>query len=83
MNLTLSADSKTIEDARAWANAHGTSLNALIRDYLATFGKNQELEEAARLFCENARTHAGCSAQGVRFSREELYSGKRFGNARS
>ena len=33
-NITLSADENLIASARAYAQAHGTTLNDLIRDYL-------------------------------------------------
>jgi plasmid stability protein len=80
MNITLSADEKNIEAARAWAAAHGTSLNALIRDYLANLVNRMEMEESARLFGENARTGAGHSAPETRFHRDDLYRGRRFGS---
>ena len=79
MNLTLSADAKLIEEARAWAATHGTSLNALVKDYLASLGAGLEREEATRLFAKNAREDAGNSGGGRPFSRQELYMGKRFG----
>jgi len=81
MNLTLSAESRVIEDARAWAKAHGTSLNALVRDYLASFASRLEREEAAREFVETARQGAGRSEPGASFRREDLYRGNRFGNS--
>ena len=34
MNITLSIDDRIVEDARKLAQARGTSINQLVRDYL-------------------------------------------------
>lgn len=82
MNLTLSAETEVISGARAWALAHGTTINALVREYLASLGTCTGREEAARLFFENARKSSGRSMRGSRFDRNELYEGKRFGTGK-
>jgi hypothetical protein len=81
MNITLSAEERIIEKARSWAAAHGTSLNALVRDYLARLGSDADREGAARLFSRNARSGAGRSEAGIRFNRAETYQGSRFDGA--
>jgi plasmid stability protein len=79
MNITLSVDDRTVDDARIWAAEHGTSLNAVVRGYLTQLVSSAELEEAARTFADNARNKAGNSEPGTRFNRNEVYQGKRFG----
>ncbi len=79
MNITLSAEERIVDEARSWAAAHGTSLNALVRDFLAGLGSDADREAAAAQFVHNARTGAGRSEAGTRFTRSGTYSGSRFG----
>ena len=79
MNITLSAEEETIGRARKWAIEHGTSLNAVIRDYLESLGNDLEVKESADLYRTNAVSHSGKSSGALRFLRSEIYQGKRFG----
>ena len=79
MNITLSADEQVIEAARKWAAEHGTSINAVVREYLAALAHDAEAEQAAVAFAANAQTYAGDSSSKGPFSRSELYTGSRFG----
>lgn len=70
-NVTLSIDEQTLEAGRAYAQAHHTSLNALIRDLLAqavTRDPESSVQELVRL----AESHAGDS-KGVKWKRDELH----------
>ncbi|MBS3966100.1 MAG: hypothetical protein KGZ60_02430 [Truepera sp.] len=72
-NLTISVDEELLQRARLRALLEGTSVNAVLRDYLARYaGMNQEQQEAAqailRLSHEAASRH-----EGPRWPREELY----------
>jgi hypothetical protein len=71
MNLTLSVDDKLIERAREVARQRGTSLNALIRDYIeGLVGKiagDDILSEFEAMWAEPG------SSGGKPFTREELY----------
>ncbi len=78
MNITLSAEEQVVEEARSWAAAHGTSLNALVRDYLARFGSDPGREAAAGQFAKNAMDGAGRSETGTKFTRGGTYGGRRF-----
>jgi hypothetical protein len=78
MNITLSADEAVIERAREWAQAHGTSLNAVIREHLNTLAEGDALPAIAEQFRRNALV--GRSDPGYRFRREDAYTGKRFGS---
>lgn len=72
-NITLSADEKLIASARSYAQAHGTTLNELIREYLAVLASPRDPKEVAEEFSRLAREHAGCSEEGWRFNREEIH----------
>ncbi len=77
-NITLSADESLIAAARAYAQAHQTTVNQLIRDYLARLTGHADGPEAAEEFAELARSHAGRSPDGWSFSRREIHDrGKR------
>lgn len=73
MNVTLSADKRVIEKARAYAATHGTSLNQLIRDYLERLVGEPTAEEAAEEFARIAREHPGDSRGGTTGGREGIY----------
>lgn len=81
MNITLSAEEQVVKEARSWAAAHGTSLNALVRDYLVRFGSDSGREAAAGQFARNAREGAGRSEPGTKFTRVGTYGGRRFEGA--
>ena len=50
-NITLSADEKLIASARAYAQAHGTTLNELIREYLKVVTSQRDPNEVADGVC--------------------------------
>lgn len=76
MNITLAVDERTVERAREIARQQGTSLNALIREYielLANQATGEELlEEFQKMWAEIDRSPGG-SSSGYRFDREEIY----------
>ena len=72
-NITLSADDKLIADARAYAQAHDTTLNQLVREYLTRISGQFDSEEAAGEFAALARTGAGRSAEDWTFDRGEIH----------
>ena len=72
-NITLSADENLIASARAYAQAHGTTLNDLIRDYLAVLANLRDPKEVAKEFAREAREHSGCSEEGWKLDREEIH----------
>lgn len=72
MNVTLSIDDQLIERARPQAEAMGTSVNQLVREYLeqlsGTTGLNRNEAEFEKL------SHlAQGDSQGWTFNREELH----------
>ena len=45
MNITLSIPNDVVENARAYAKRHGTSLNQMIRDHLKRFSQDVERQK--------------------------------------
>ena len=73
MNITLSADEKLIEKARAAAAAQGTTLNELIRQYMRQLAGESDGEKVAREWLELVEKSAGRSPEGWKFNREEIH----------
>ena len=73
-NLTITVDEETVKRARIRALEEGTSVNALLRDYLEDYaGARRERREAWRKIQEIARS-SGFSSGGEGLpKREELY----------
>ncbi len=72
VNLTLSVEKKTVEAARRKAEALGTSVNALIREYLEQLGgKSDHDADAAEI--ERLSYAAKGNSRGWKFDREELH----------
>ena len=78
MNLTLSVDDKLVEKARDVAARQGTSLQALVRQYIEMLAGTREgralverLEEHWREADKHLRQHP---AKNYRFDRDELYA---------
>ncbi len=72
VNVTLSIDEATLDKARRRAEAMGTSVNQLIRDYLKRFAGESASEDDAAEFERLSRAAIGNSG-GWRFNREELH----------
>jgi Family of unknown function (DUF6364) len=69
-NVTLSIPDDLLNRGRSYAQAHGTSLNALIRILLDETVSNPE--SAVDSMIERLRQSAGDS-KGVKITREELH----------
>jgi hypothetical protein len=77
MNLTLAVDDKLVEKARQAASRQGTSLQALVRQYIETLAGSREgvalvdlLEEHWREADKYLREHP---PRSYKFDRDELY----------
>lgn len=72
MNITLSVEDRLVEEARKLAQARGTSLNQLVRDYLEGLVRPQKTEaygvELRRLTAEGRGR-----SEGWRFDRDGLH----------
>ena len=74
MNLTLAVDEQTVERAREVARQQGTSLNALIREYIEELaGQPTGVQVAAMLKAHWESDPPGRSEPGWRFNRDEIY----------
>jgi hypothetical protein len=72
MNLTLSVDDEIVEAARRHAEALGTSVNQLVREFLERLAGKSDLETAAAEFREISRNPQG-NSRGWKFNREEIH----------
>jgi hypothetical protein len=74
-NLTLSVDEATLEKAREMARKRGTSLNALVRDFLDELAgvrqRRTAVQQLQALWAEGGG-HSG----GRKIGREEAYEGR-------
>lgn len=71
-NLTLSIDDQLLERARLRAQAMGTSVNQMVRDFIERVALAEQTEgeiEAYRRSCLASGGHSN----GWRFNRDELY----------
>lgn len=73
-NLTITVDEETVKRARIRALEEGTSVNALLRDYLEDYaGVRRERRESGRKLLELARNSKMSSGGRGLPKREELY----------
>jgi chromosome segregation and condensation protein ScpB len=76
MNLTLAVDDELVAKAREVAARQGTSLQALVRQYIETLagsGEGGALVDRLEKHWRDADLHLKEQAKTYRFSREELY----------
>lgn len=72
MNLTLSIDDEVLETARRHAESMGTSVNQLVRDFVARFAGHSDIDAAIAEFRQLTR-HAKGNSRGWKFNREEIH----------
>jgi hypothetical protein len=72
-NITIAIDEETMNAGRSYAQAHRTSLNALIRQLLAGAVKPAQTAWTDTLF--QLADRASGNSQGQRWHREDLYRG--------
>ena len=73
-NLTISVDDVLLKRARIKALEDGTSVNALLREYLEAYTGTQQTQRALAGFAELAeRTEASSGAAGRTWTRDELH----------
>ena len=72
MNLTLSVDDDVVREARRRAEAMGTSVNQLVREYLEQLaGKRDPAAVAAEL--ERLWKEGSGNSHGWKFNRDEIH----------
>jgi hypothetical protein len=72
MNVTLSVEEEVLLLARKRAEALGTSVNQLVREYLAQLAGKTDPEANAAKFEKLSRESTG-NSRGWKFNREELH----------
>ena len=73
-NLTITFDDETLRLARIRALRQGTSVNALLRDYLEAYAVTDRSRQVLEGFLEVARrSRASSRPEGRTWSRDELY----------
>jgi hypothetical protein len=73
MNLTLAVDQATVERAREVARQQGTSLNALIREFIEHLAGHSSGDQLLADF-EALWAKPGSSDGRYKFARDELYA---------
>jgi hypothetical protein len=72
MNVTLSIEDEVIRKARRRAEAIGTSVNQLVREYLKQFAGETDPNTDGAEFVRLSRIAQG-NSRGWKFNREELH----------
>ena len=75
VNLTLSVDDEIVAKARRRAEALGTSVNQLIREYLEDLAGSSDRQADADEFLRLSQISNGHS-QGWKFNRDEIHERK-------
>ena len=73
MNVTLSADRILVEKTRSYAEAHGKTLNGIVRSYMKSLVAMGGRDESAAEFAELALQSSGLSDSGFRFDRDAAH----------
>lgn len=73
-NLTISIDERVLRRARIRALEQGTSVNALVAEYLSSYADIDDARAAVAGFLERTKhTHASSGPGGRTWRREDLY----------
>jgi plasmid stability protein len=74
-NLTITVDEETVKRARMRALEEGTSVNAVLRDYLEDYaGVRRERREALqRILASSRESASGSGPSGRTWTREDIY----------
>lgn len=73
-SITLAIPPSIVLDARAYAQRHATTLNRMIRDYLAGLvGASSEGEDLADEFARLVKERGAKRVRPYRFRREDAY----------
>jgi hypothetical protein len=74
-NVTLAIDEHVLEKAREYATRRGTTVNALVREHLASIAsEDQRIEEARRGLLELMDNSTGRLGPDFKWNREEIYA---------
>ncbi len=72
-NLTIAIDDDLLRRARIRALEHGSSVNALLREYLESFAGQTSIHKRAVQALDKIADRAESGSGGRRWKRDELY----------
>ena len=73
-NLTLAIDEDLLRRARIRALEEGTSVNAVVREFLTTYdGRDEQVEAMTRFLDLADQSQAGSEGAGRTWTREEIH----------
>lgn len=72
-NLTITVDDEELRRARMRALEQGTSVNALLREYLAAYAGAREAQARTTQRVLEIARRSGAGSGGSRWTREELH----------
>ncbi len=73
-NLTITVDEAVLQRARIRAIQEGTSVNAVLREYLSAWARAASADDAASALVALARrSEAGSGADGRTWTRDDLH----------
>jgi len=73
-NLTITIDDEMLKRARIRALQQGTSVNALLREYLKAYSGEESSNQGLREFIQQAQnTKSGSGTGGRSWKRDDLY----------
>lgn len=73
-NITLAVDDDVLDRARLVAAQRRTTVNAMVREFLAEVGKREDkVAEARRQLLHLMDTSKGCMVPGWNFDRDEAH----------
>lgn len=72
-NLTITTDEEILRRARIRALEQGTSVNAVVRDFLESYAgvRSEQMEAMRRVLDFSRRSHSG--SEGRTWTRDELH----------
>lgn len=74
-NLTVTIDDAVLRRARIRALEQGTSVNAVVREYLEEYARRDATEDpAAQFLALTEDTRSGSGESGRSWTREDLYA---------
>jgi len=75
LNLTISVDDEVLRKARIRALQQGTSVNAVLREFLTSYAGADDERAARRRLAQLARASTASSGAGGRtWTRDEIYA---------
>ena len=72
-NITLAIDEDVLAEARRYAVEHDTTVNALVRDYLARFGRERKRALEAMRELREMSDRSNAEVGPITWTRNELH----------